>query len=148
MIVAASDRNEISVQQRIERFARNAPVEAPERTVVQQGVDPLQFRVENVIERASLRQHHADDAVAVLVRPQLPRMVGLREVDLETECLPELLEPEGDLPPRAKNQDDFRTAKTTYVSFCAPFAPDSACTKVAISEQSRHLQDSCHSAWD
>ena len=84
------------MQERRERLAGRAPVPALERTVVEHAVDPPHLLVEDGVERAALGQDLAHDAVAVLVRPALPGMVRLREVDLDPERLLELLE-EGEL---------------------------------------------------
>ena len=84
------------MQKRRERLAGRAPVQALERSVVEHPVDPLHLLGENGVERAALGQDLAHDAVAVLVRPPLPRVVRLREVDLDPKRLLELLE-EGEL---------------------------------------------------
>ena len=84
------------MQERRERLAGRAPVQALERTVVEHAVDPPHLLVEDGVERAAPGQDLAHDAVAVLVRPALPGMVRLREVDLDPERLLELLE-EGEL---------------------------------------------------
>lgn len=80
------------MQERCERIAGRAPVQALERTVVEHAVDPPHLLVENGVERTALGQELAHDAVAVLFRPALPRVVRLREVDLDPERLLELLE--------------------------------------------------------
>ena len=55
-------------------------------------VDPLHLLVEDDVERTALGQDLAHNAVAVLVRPPLPRVVRLRKVDLDPKRLLELLE--------------------------------------------------------
>src|SRR5574344_1658317 len=80
-------REKMAVQERHEGLARRPPVEALHRPVVEHVVDPAHLLVQDGVERTSLRQHPAHDPVAVLARPALPRMVRLREVDLETERL-------------------------------------------------------------
>ena len=84
------------MQERRERLAGRAPVQALERAVVEHAVDPPHLLVEDGVERTALGQDLAHDAVAVLVRPTLPGMVRLREIALDSECLFELLE-EGEL---------------------------------------------------
>ena len=80
------------MQKRRERLAGRAPVQALERTVVEHAVDPPHLLVQDGVERTAPGQDLAHDAVSVLVRPALPRMVRLREVDLDPERLIELLE--------------------------------------------------------
>ena len=58
---------------------------ALERTVVEHAVDPPHLLVEDGVERTAPGQDLAHDAVAVLVRPALPRVIRLREVDLDPE---------------------------------------------------------------
>ena len=60
------------MQERRERLAGRAPVQALERTVVEYAVDPPHLLVEDGVERTALGQDLAHDAVAVLVRPALP----------------------------------------------------------------------------
>lgn len=83
---------QIAVQKRRVRLAGRTPVHALERAVVEHAVDPPHLLVEDGVERAALGQDLAHDAVAVLVRPALPRVVRLREIDLDPERLLELLE--------------------------------------------------------
>ena len=80
------------MQERRERLAGRAPVQALERTVVEHAVNPPHLPVEDCVERTALGQDLAHDAVAALVRPALSRVVRLREVDLDPERLLELLE--------------------------------------------------------
>ena len=69
---AASGRGkDVAVQERRERLAGRAPVQALERTVVEYAVDPPHLLVEDGVERTALGQDLAHDAVAVLVRPAL-----------------------------------------------------------------------------
>ena len=80
------------MQERYERLAGRAPFQALERAVVEHAVDPPHLLVEGGVERTAPGQDLAHDAVAVLVRPALPRVVRLHEVDLDPERLIELLE--------------------------------------------------------
>ena len=73
------------MQEHRERLAGRAPVQALERMVVEHAVDPPHLLVEDGVEWTVLGQDLAHDAVAVLVRPALPGMVRLREVDLDPE---------------------------------------------------------------
>ena len=64
------------MQERRERLAGRAPVQALERAVVEHAVDPPHLLVEDGVERAALGQDLAHDAVAVLVRPALRGLRG------------------------------------------------------------------------
>ena len=72
-----------------ERLAGRAPVQAPERAVVEHAVDPAHLLPGDVVERPPLGQDLPDDAVAVLARPPFPWVVGLREVHLDAGRLPD-----------------------------------------------------------
>ena len=62
------------MQERHERLAGRAPVQALERAVVEQAVDPPHLLVEDGVERTALGQDLAHDAVAALVqRREMPR---------------------------------------------------------------------------
>ena len=87
-----SARRETILEARHEHLARSAPSEAPERTVVEHAVDPAHLLVRDRVEAASLRQHLADDAVAVLVRAALPRVVGLGEEHAQPQLVHEDIE--------------------------------------------------------
>ena len=60
---------EVAVQERRERLAGRAPVQALERAVVEPAVDPPHLLIEDGVERTLLGQDLAHDAVAVLVHP-------------------------------------------------------------------------------
>ena len=68
-----------------EHLARRPPPEASQRPVVEQAVDALHLLLGDVVEPAAFRQDDPNDAVAVLVRPPLPRVVRLREEDGESD---------------------------------------------------------------
>ena len=84
------------MQERGERLAVRAPVQALERTVIEHAVDPPHLLVEDGVERAAIGQDLAHDAVAVLVRPPLPGMVRLR---VPVRELPPLCGLHGDAAP-------------------------------------------------
>ena len=69
---AASDRRENVLETGREHFARSAPVQAFERTVVEHVVDPLELLVGQVIEGAAFRKDFAHDAVTVFVGTAFP----------------------------------------------------------------------------
>src|SRR5574344_653876 len=75
-----------------EHLARRPPPEASQRPVVEQAVDALHLLLGDVVEPAAFRQDDPNDAVAVLVRPPLPRVVRLREEDVEAAIPHEHLE--------------------------------------------------------
>src|SRR5574344_1163980 len=75
-----------------EHLARRPPPEASQRPVVEQAVDALNLLLGDVVEPAAFRQDDPNDAVAVLVSPPLPRVVRLREEDVEAAIPHEHLE--------------------------------------------------------
>ena len=75
---AASGRGkEVAVQERRERPAGRAPVQALERTVIEHAVNPPHLPVEDGVERTALGQDLAHDAVAVLLRVPVARLAPL-----------------------------------------------------------------------